>query len=927
MRNLLFLLALFILPNMNAQLSSIIKVDFDMNGRPETEVHESGYYAWPVVECKVETKIIEGIEFTIANGANSSGSSLKSHWYKAGIQAPNYARLVCDGLTVKDGERGGEIRLTIKGLEPGKHTLLTYHNTLDSPDDKTFSDINIYVNGELIVENLSPTNRALSTYDAQSAYISFEAKKDTPVDFLFAPDYNSKASSLNVIINGFSLDEPNIVRQAKSPLPANMDYHTNADDGSCILSWVAAENAVAHEIYFGTDLDLVTNADKNSVSCYKGSQSITEFPVTNLYSMNTYYWRVDEVEADGTITKGEVWSFMPRHLAFPEAEGYGRFARGGRGGKVIYVTNLNDNGPGSLREAITNNVGARTILFAVSGIISLEDRLTLAHSNITIAGQTSPGKGICVKGAPFGFSGVTDGIMRFIRVRVGSGRTFDASGMNGAEHCIFDHNSFSWAIDEVFSSRSGKNFTLQKTMLAEALNVAGHKNYPAGKEHGFAASIGGDIGSFHHNLLAHCYGRNWSLAGGLDGTGAYAGRLDIFNNVVYNWGGRATDGGAYEVNFVNNYYKKGAGTKQLYLLNAQLEGAGTGSQSYFYSGNVMTEPNGEVVYDGTNNKEGRTYTLSGGQVLNWDVWVNEPFFESHAKIESASDAYKSVLSDVGCTLPIFDDHDVRVITETLDGTYSCVGSKSGKPGFPDSQEDVGGYEDYPEITINLDEFDTDRDGLPNWWEEMFGLNPNSPEGDFSDSNADDNMDGYTNLEEYLHWMATPHYEVNPGETVEVDLAQYTRGFEKNPVYTVAKMDNATAPIEGSVMKVTPESSFGGIIYVDFTVTDAEGSSLTRSIGVKDGNHSSGVDSVLEEKQYAVNVYPNPVADYLYISSRIAGDAGIQLMNAYGNQVLTNVLNISGNVACKLDVSSLPMGVYFLKIQLGDSCKTVKFIKK
>ena len=359
--------------------------------------------------------------------------------------------------------------MTIKGLEPGKHTLLTYHNTLDSPDDKTFSDINIYVNGELIVENLSSTNRALSTYDAQSAYISFEAKKDTPVDFLFAPDYNSKASSLNVIING------------------------------------------------------------------------------------------------------------------------------------------------------------------------------------------------------------------------------------------------------------------------------------------------------------------------LDGTGACAGRLDIFNNVVYNWGGRATDGEAHEVNFVNNYYKKGAGTKQLYLLNAQLEGAGTGSQSYFYSGNVMTEPNGVVVYDGTNNKEGRTYTLSGGQVLNWDVWVNEPFFESHAKIESASDAYKSVLSDVGCTLPIFDNHDVRVVTETLNGTYSCVGSKSGKPGFPDSQEDVGGYEDYPEITINLDEFDTDRDGLPNWWEEMFGLNPNSPEDDFSDSNADDDMDGYTNLEEYLHWMATPHYEVNPGETVEVDLAQYTRGFEKNPV--------------------------------------------------------------------------------------------------------------------------------------------------
>ena len=258
-----------------------------MNGRQETEVHESGYYAWQVVDCKTETRTIEGIEFTIATGAGSSAEYLKSHWYKAGVQAPSYARLVCDGLTVKGGDSGGEIELTIKDLKPGKHTLLTYHNTLDSPAEKTFSDINIYVDGELVVQNLSPTNRALSTYDAKSVYLSFEAKIDTPVKFLFAPDYDSEASSLNVIINGFALDEPNIMKQAKSPVPANMDYHINADNGSYILSWVAAKNVVSHEIYFGTDLDLVTNADKNSTSCYKGAQATTELPVTDLYSMNT----------------------------------------------------------------------------------------------------------------------------------------------------------------------------------------------------------------------------------------------------------------------------------------------------------------------------------------------------------------------------------------------------------------------------------------------------------------------------------------------------------------------------------------------------------------------------------------------------------------------------------------------------------------
>lgn len=913
---------------MFGQSLPIVKVDFDMNGRNANEVHETGYNAWTVTECLSDTKVFDGVEFTVSKGTKSEGTALKSHWYKTGIQAPYYARLVCDGLTVKDGEAGGEIELMIKGLSQGKHSLLTYHNTLDNPNDKIFGGMNIYVDGVLTVSNLIPSNRALSTYDAKTAYITFDARKDIPVRILFASNYSSNASSFNVTINGFALNEPDILKQAKYPSPSDMDYHTDADNGSYTLSWTAANNVVSHEIYFGTDLELVTNADKTSLSCYKGSQMTTEFPVSDLYSMNTYYWRVDEVESDGTVTKGNVWSFMPRQLAFPGAEGYGRYARGGRGGKVVYVTNLNDDGPGSLREAVTNDIGPRTILFAVSGLIPLAERLTLTHSNVTVAGQTSPGKGICIKSAPFGFSGVTDGIMRFIRVRIGSGRTFDGSGLNGAEHCIFDHNSFSWAIDEVFSSRSGKNFTLQKTMLAEALNAAGHQNYGPGKEHGFAASIGGDIGSFHHNLLVHCYGRNWSLAGGLDGGGAYAGRLDIFNNVVYNWGGRATDGGAYEVNFVNNYYKKGAGTTQLKILNAQLEGAGTGSQSYYYAGNVMTESDGTYVYDGTNNEEGRTYTLSGGQVLDWDVWRDEPFFESHAEIQSASDAYKNVLSDVGCTMPIFDDHDVRMIKETLTGTYSCVGSVTGKKGFPDSQEDVGGWEDYPAITLDLDEFDTDRDGLPNWWEEMFGLNPNSSVGDFSDSNADDDKDGYTNLEEYLTWMATPHKETESGASVSFDMSSYTRGYEKSPSYDVVSVgDGASASVNASTLTITPDADFGGIVYVDFKVTDSDGSSMTRSVAVKVGDYATGIGSTFNGIKSKISVYPNPALDNLFLSVYGNSSVSVQLLNIYGGLLQSDILSVSANESCRIDVSSLTSGVYLLKVRLGERCETIKFIKK
>jgi len=431
-------------------------------------------------------------------------------------------------------------------------------------------------------------------------------------------------------------------------------------------------------------------------------------------------------------------------LAFPTAEGYGRFALGGRSGRVIHVTNLNDSGPGSLREAVEQS-GSRTVVFDVSGLITLESRLIIrkTNSNLTIAGQTAPGKGICLRKFNMGMLGATNVIVRYLRVRPGnlSGMTLDGMGMASSDNCIIDHCSISWTLDESFSSRGAQNITLQRTLISEALNEAGHKKYPPGTQHGYAASISGDIGSFHHNLLAHCAGRNWSLAGGLSKPdNKYAGRLDLRNNVIYNWKNRATDGGAHEVNFVNNYYQPGPATKFFFALNAQYGGF-PGSQRYFVEGNVMPGHFGL-----TNQAAGRMATTERGGSLptEYSPWSDTPFFESYVKTQTAEQAYTNVLADVGCNFPLLDEHDTRVIAEVRAGNFKFKGSKTGLPGLPDSQEDVGGWDNYPQVQRPGD-WDTDRDGIPDAWEKRAGLNPK----DAADGNADRNGDGYTNLEEYL----------------------------------------------------------------------------------------------------------------------------------------------------------------------------------
>jgi hypothetical protein len=686
---------------------------------------------WMVTSGEPAMFKLDGIEYRI-DPLDGSGAAIQADWWKAG--------LVHDALMASDGVyfegRNAGLRLTIRGLSAGKHSLATFHNSLW---DKPMPNVDVVVAGATVAKTIEPTHRVTNDADAAIAFLEFDAKegKDVVVEFR---QHASADDGLpkRVVLNGFELDTANPTWKAAKPNPHSGDEHVAVKP---TLTWRPAKSAIGHDVFLGTSADAVAKATRSSAE-YRGRVMEPKLATEAANSFGTYFWRVDEIhsEAPDDVTKGDVWMFRVRHLAFPGAEGYGRFARGGRAGRVWKVTNLNDSGPGSLRAAIEANE-PRTIVFDVSGRIALQNRLGIRNPYLTIAGQTAPGKGICIANLNLGMLGTHDVIVRYIRVRPGdtAGLTLDGMGMASTDHAIIDHCSISWTQDEAFSSRGAKNITLQRTLISEALNVAGHKKYEKGKQHGYAASIGGDIGSFHHNLLAHCAGRNWSLAGGLDKAGRHTARLDIRNNVVYNWSHRTTDGGAMQVNFVNNYYKPGPASRVFHVLMPERHLVQAfGPQEYFVSGNVM-----EGRYGADERLAGVIAPRNGGSID--EFLVDDPFFDHHVTTQSAADAYEDVLADVGCNVPTLDDHDRRIIQETRDGSAKYKGGITGYPGLPDSQQDVGGWEEYPEVHRPAD-WDTDDDGMPNDWETLHGFNPS----DANDGQQDADGDGYTNLEAYLN---------------------------------------------------------------------------------------------------------------------------------------------------------------------------------
>ncbi|MFM2294073.1 MAG: hypothetical protein RLZZ350_486, partial [Verrucomicrobiota bacterium] len=820
-----------------------IKVDISNTGRPLSEGWDPAYTAWNTNQNwfaggDVTANTFSGVTVTLRR-VGSVGTALQPNYWKAGVQATAYnVKLTADGIKIANGDTGAQMEMRLSGLAAGSHTVLTYHNIWDSLPAGSFAPLDLSVDGVLAVTNLVMSMRVTNNAAATTAYLTVNAVAGQDVVILMAAETNNAAwTTKNVYLNGFEIDTANSTLKAVSPTPGNLDEHVDGDNKTVPLRWTGAGSAVSHNVFFGTDSNAVKNATTASLQ-FKGNQTGTNYTATNISSLLTYFWRVDEINALSNVTKGDLWIFRPRHLAFPGAEGYGRFARGGRGGIVVEVSNTNNSGAGSLRDALTGNYGPRTVVFTVSGLFTIDSDVIIGNNTpyITLAGQTAPGKGICVRKYQFGVSGGRDLIIRHVRSRPGniSGTTLNGSGLSGSDNCIMDHVSISWGIDEELSTRSSKNITFQRSLISEALNIAGHQNYPAGTAHGYAASVGGDIASLHHNLLAHNEGRNWSLAGGLDGGGYYSGRLDVFNNVVYNWGHRTTDGGAMQVNFVNNFYKPGAAIAITVALNAQYGGF-PGYQQYYFDGNIMPG------YWGTNNETaGRTQSTETGGTLPanstppYSAWVTNAFFPSYATVQPVTNAYEHVLSDVGCTQPAIDDHDLRVIRETLNGTYTYTGTGpyGGSPGLPNSQDDVGGWDNYPNVTRAAN-YDSDHDGLPDWWEQIIGTNPNSPANNFADSNADPDGDEYTNLEDYLNWLAAPHTDCPTNSFVDIDLHLLARGLTNNaPTFSVSGATNGSVTLlTNRIARFTPNVGTNALGKFNFSVTDSIGVVLTNTIGI------------------------------------------------------------------------------------------------
>ena len=427
--------------------------------------------------------------------------------------------------------------------------------------------------------------------------------------------------------------------------------------------------------------------------------------------------------------------------AFPGAEGAGMFTTGGRGGKVLYVTSLEDNDSvGTLRWAIRKK-GPRTILFNVSGIIQLKSPLFINNGDVTIAGQSAPGDGICISNHETIIS-ADNVIVRYLRFRLGDGakEAIDAFSGKSQKNIIIDHCSMSWSVDECSSFYDNENFTMQWCLIAESLRNSAHVK----GEHGYGGIWGGKNVTFHHNLLVSHDSRNPRFCGSRYSNQSELEKVDFRNNVIYNWGANnayAAEGGSY--NLVNNYYKPGPASKtNKYFINPYADDGKNHQPAgifgrFYLKGNVM-EGNRAITKNNVSGvKMGSNFAEFAPNVTLNELISNTEFSIPKPKTQSAKKAYQSVLKSVGCSL-VRDVLDMRYVNETRTGTFTFKGSKGSSNGLIDSQNDVGAWPVYNSLPAPPD---TDGDGIPDGW-----LEKRYP----GKKSTDLNKNGYTYLEVYLN---------------------------------------------------------------------------------------------------------------------------------------------------------------------------------
>jgi len=463
-----------------------------------------------------------------------------------------------------------------------------------------------------------------------------------------------------------------------------------------------------------------------------------------------------------------------RTPAFPGAEGFGMYTTGGRGGAVYHVTTLEDGTQEGTFRWACNKSGARTIVFDVSGTIFLKSELKIKNGNVTIAGQTAPGDGICIANYPFVIA-CKNIIIRYMRFRLGNealktnNKAHEGDGLGGmdSENIMIDHCSVSWSIDECLSVYGSKNISVQWCIASQSLNNAGHSK----GSHGYGGNWGGSGASYHHNLIAHHISRTPRL-GPRPGTQTDE-RMDMRNNVIYNWIDNGVYGGeGMNVNIVNNYYKPGPDTKTG-AKGMRIASIGIRTSAYtkhdtstpndwdkmwhvwgkFYVDGNINEKYPEVTADNwekgiynqiENNNVDNTFTQETKDTMR----LAEPIWFETVTTHTAEQAFGQVLAYAGASLHR-DAVDEVMVSDTRNGETTYTG-KDCKRGIINSQDDLkpanagDDWSAWPELRSESAPADTDGDGMPDDWELAHGLDPNNPDdGAVATDNA------YTNLEIYL----------------------------------------------------------------------------------------------------------------------------------------------------------------------------------
>jgi len=512
------------------------------------------------------------------------------------------------------------------------------------------------------------------------------------------------------------------------------------------------------------------------------------------------------------LLMGAAAAVSAQQIAFPGAEGAGKFTSGGRGTPavpttVFEVTNLSDDGqPGSLRYALTAPATYRTVVFRVSGTIRLSSRLNI-RANTTIAGQTAPGDGICLADHPVVING-DNIIVRYMRFRMGdrfqNGGLVDGSGGDdtfggtGKKNIIIDHCSVSWSSDETMTIYNGDSTTLQWNIISEPLNYSYHYESPGPdfQEHGYGGIWGGRKASFHHNLIAHVKGRapRFSGSGGL-GSGTGLENADFRNNVIYNWISYSTNGGeGGNYNIVNNYYKYGPSTATgnssgVPIRHEIMNPSNSSTLPYpkiYLSGNYV---DGAPAISASNWKG---MAFAGGSLADSaQSKVTAPFDLPAIPVQSAEEAYEAVLQYAGCNLPARDTLDARIVADVRNRTGRVIDVQGGFPhGTPYAQSATA----WPVLQSLPAPADTDKDGMPDAWEAANGLNP----ADAADRNGY-RPDGYTHLEAYLNSLTTM-----PSITATATLGSFSQSL---PAPSAIQNYTVSATHVTDALTITPPAAY------------------------------------------------------------------------------------------------------------------------